>query len=162
MEALNLAKKANGGFVRDISFEEYKSSKEGDDYDNICKSIRRVFPCSYDDNALIDMYYTNQFLLQDIMELEIKKHVIAHLDRLVERCKCFGRVKLGDILIKDGIFRWFRESTKDYGLFHGEIAWFMSDADGGGIYDTSPISSMISDYMHEDCHENEEGSEELI
>lgn len=149
MDELNLLKKRNGGIIDDMEVYEYNDAKKSG---YMCKAIRRFFPNPLDDKALICSYYRNDFLLQDIMRLEMKKAVMSHMPKLVARCRKYhGNPKMDvsddeDIYI-DAILNYFKD-REDYGLFWVEGAWFLSEEDGGGIYDSNHISDIV-DYLHE-------------
>lgn len=144
MDKLNEIKYSNGGFIQDLSFDELNNDEETK---NICKAIRRFFPSSLNDEELIKAYYTNDYLLQDLIQLELKKHILLHLNKLVQLCKMnledeIIEHKITDSQIKRGIFGYFNVMSSDLGLFNSEIAWFLSDVNGGGIFDSDPLSDI--------------------
>lgn len=139
MEELNRHKRNNCSFIKDCTAEDIIIAVESG---FLCKAIRRFFPCNYDDETLVGIYYVNQFLLQDLLQIELKKHIFLHLDRLVEKCKIYLNTDFSDERIKLGIFEYFK-SKSIYGLMFAELAWFLSDVNGGGIYDSTPMNEII-------------------
>ena len=140
----------NGSTLYDVTqnllFDTISGADE-EEFEHITKAIRRFFPSSLTNTELIIAYYTNEFLLQDLIKLEFKKHIMTHIDKIVSVCIRKNNLTIPEYKVRAGVFKYMDDKFKD-GLFDGEMAWFLSSTDGGGIFDSSPISDM-SDYFEE-------------
>ncbi len=143
-DALDLKRQMNGAYIDEMNINDFKDAEKSK---YLCKAIKRFFPFTGTDMDLILMYYTNEFMLQDKIRLELKKHIFRHIDTISERCIKYGNLKVPINKIKFSIFNYFK-AYESSGLFNPEFAWFLSSEDCGGILDSNPISEIVS-YIEE-------------
>lgn len=89
----------------------------------------------------------------------MKRHIAKHLDKICKECINYGDLKLTLNQVRIGVMNYFSHKLKA-GLFNSELAWFLSEENGGGIYDSDPISEIVSDYFENNDEFDEEFDDE--
>jgi len=79
-----------------------------------------------------------------------KRHVIKHIAELVEVCTRYGALTLPEYELRRKIFKYMNDRFNEDELFDTEMAWFLSEPDGGGIFDSNPISDMVSSFEEDE------------
>ena len=149
--------KKNESYLIDITRDDFQEAIE---YKFLCMAIRRFFIFDGTDEQLIEHYYNNDFLLQNLMTSELEKHINKYMDIIMETIvENFKFSKTNNDLpmriIEDSIFKFFHDKNENSGLFDMEISWFMSTDGYGGILDSTPINEimdLIEEYDHNDSN----------
>ena len=139
---IEVKKAMNGGtFIEEnIFYKMFKSralycSNKNNNFNHMIKAIKRFYNnTTMSDEQLIIAYYCNENQLQDIIKLEFIKHLTNHADKITKECIRCGELIIPEFEVKELVISYMYSIFNKRGIFDEEMAWFLSESNGGGIF----------------------------